>query len=233
MTDAAPPIAAAVPAAQAAAAPAANPNTAAIHASTQAMIAGGSITYEAANSRLIAEGFAPLPPPTTQNGAKAALAATLKDRAFGAAYLDDAAPGHADAVKKLADLQAAARGEAIAGEGAAQPAAAEFEAAHTLAVETAQGMGIEPELARGGIAHIEEAMKARQSRPMAADELAQMEQGLRRQWGADYDAKLDAVERALAKSGKGGDWLRRSLLASGPATAIWGLTTLANKGVAP
>lgn len=161
-----------------------------------------------------------------------ATAATAED-----GTVKPAAPPSGDQAEKPAPLDTAAQMDAPS------PLPFEFSPDTPAAVvaethKTAEGMatalgfvGEERDLLRGAVTTLQKAVAARGEKPMDGIELAKMEHMLHERFGADYDAKIDAVQRALKKLGpKGGEWLRRSILASGPATATWAFESLARKG---
>lgn len=167
-----------------------------------------------------------------------------RNPAVAAALADPMDPGHAAARAKMDELHRAAYPEeADAAPTAAEPpqpindlplvfapdlpVEAQLEQI-AAANEAITALNLPADLARGGIAMLEAGIAARNATPMNAAELGEFEAALQARWGADYDAKVDAVQAAIAKAGKNGDWLRRSILASGPATAVWAFASLAD-----
>jgi hypothetical protein len=167
------------------------------------------------------------------------------DQAFSAAFANDRDPGHRAAVDKMAELHKAAYPEPGDGAAAAEDAgdtpaagplpfafpedmtAPEMAERTTAANEAIASMGIAPKLARGAVATIEKAIAARSAVPMGEAELQQFDSMLKSRWGDSYDAQVDKVAAAFDKAGTSRDWLRRSILASGPQTALWIFETLA------
>ena len=101
----------------------------------------------------------------------------------------------------------------------------------TEAAETAKAIGIDKEMTHSAVEMIERGIGERGGRVMDDAELASLDIALQRRWGDQYDAKMDAVETALRRGGKGADWLRRALLSSGPQVAGWAFETLSNYGM--
>lgn len=166
------------------------------------------------------------------------------DAAFSAAFTNDRDPGHRAAVDRMTELHKAAYPEP--GDGAAAESTGDTPAAGplpfafsegmtapemaertTAANEAIASMGIAPELARGAVATLEKAIAARSAVPMGEAELQQFDSMLKARWQGSYDAKVDQVAAAFEKAGTSRDWLRRSILAAGPQTALWVFETLA------
>jgi hypothetical protein len=100
-----------------------------------------------------------------------------------------------------------------------------------LAAATAANLGLEAHTAKGAVSTIETAIARRGGRTMDGVEMAKLEHTLQTRWGAEYNQKMDAVEAAMKKAGgRGGAWLRQSLMAAGPETAAWAFESLANRG---
>ncbi len=113
---------------------------------------------------------------------------------------------------------------------------AQMKQVHALGQEVVKALALEPESAAGAIKMIENAINARpkgaegQPVPMDALEINRLEFLLHEKWGADYQANADAFGAALQKAGqKGGAWLQRSLLASGPDVAAAMMANLARR----
>lgn len=114
----------------------------------------------------------------------------------------------------------------------------DMKAMHKLGQEIVTNLEIDPQSASGHLKMLNTAINAR---PKDADgvplamheaELAKMEFILKETWRDDYEANTQAFHAALQKAGpKGGEWLRRAILASGPTAAVWAMNTLIRKQV--
>lgn len=177
--------------------------------------------------------------------ARAEISKLGTDAAFRAAYLDKSNPGHAAARERMDQLHQAAypADENADNAQAAGPhgplpltflpdtPGAQIVEAHKLANETAAALQVDPELARGAVGQLENAIRTRGPKPtpMNEAELNKFESILRERWGAEYDARTDAAHAALRKAGpRGGVWLQQAILHAGPAAAAWAFETLAN-----
>jgi len=155
----------------------------------------------------------------------------------------EARRGDSNFIRRIEEGDTAARAELDALHAAAHPELlplafdestpiATVAKAQELAQGTADSLGIAPEFARGSVATLERAVSARlddngQPRAMDALELSRMEFLLQERLGDNYDSAMDNVEGALKRAGKGGAWLQRTILAAGPAAAVWAFQTLA------
>lgn len=196
---------------------------------------------------------APIGQPSPAQAAQGEIASLRagRDPGFLAAYGDPQHIGHRAAVDRMTKLHEtayaadAAGVEAEAGQTAA-PTDADYKfelafgeevapeamaTAHQAAAEAAAALQLPPDMAAGAVRLLEGNIASRQGRPMDGVELATMESQLRGMWGeANYDARMDAVEARLAKMKPGArNWLRRSMLAAGPAGAAWVFASLANE----
>jgi hypothetical protein len=113
---------------------------------------------------------------------------------------------------------------------------ADMKQLHALGQEVVKNLAIEPESANGAVKMIETALAARpkdaDGAPMAmgATELSKMEFILHERWGTEYEANTQAFHTALKKAGgKGGEWIRRALLAAGPTVAAGMMDNLARR----
>ena len=177
------------------------------------------------------------------------------DKEWTKAYLNGSDPGHKAAVDKMTELHKAAFPEdAAPAEEASTPNSAtvlpfEFEPdaapkhmaeVNAAAHEIISALQIDPSLARGAIQNLDRAVNQRRAigpdgkmgAPKAMDqlELAKFEALLMQRWGSAYNEKFDAVERAIAQSGKHAGWLKRTILHAGPLAACWACETLSTQG---
>lgn len=196
----------------------------------------------------------PTPTPAEAAAAEIANLKSGADPDFSAAYFSADAPGHSAAVERLNKLHETAYAEQPeAPAGSESPGGAEAEgdnapeqparplplqfssdasgetviAAHKLANETVASLGLDPNMAHGSVAILERSIAQREQKPMDTLELAHMESVLEQRMGDQYGANMAAVNAALKKAGKGGEWLRKAILASGPETAVLVMETLA------
>jgi hypothetical protein len=197
-------------------------------------------------------------PATTPEAVKTAQAEIDRlvggaDKEWLVAYLDKNAPGHQAAVDKMTALHQAAFPESAEAADAAPAMGTqshmpfEFDAGtaparmaevNTAAHEVIAALQIDPSLARGAVQTLDRAVNQRRMgpdgrgapKPMDQLELAKMEAMLQQRWGSGYNAKFDAVERAIARAGKHGQWLKQTILHAGPIAAVWACETLASQG---
>jgi hypothetical protein len=185
-----------------------------IRADAEHMVARGQLSREDANRNLVDAGYPALDQPAATGMAKSVLTpepAAPKDAPA-------AAPQPAGPVPNLPlQFPKDAPGAVVV-------------AAHEVAQETIAALGVDADLARGGVAMLEKSIGERQGKAMDEIELASMDFRLKEMWGPDYDARMDAVQAAFRKAGRGGEWLRQAVLASGPLTAAWVFDSLSRHG---
>ncbi len=100
----------------------------------------------------------------------------------------------------------------------------------TLARETVANLGLDETTAQTNIRILQTAVSERAYRPMDQAELARMESLLETRWGENYDKQITHAKAALFRAGAGAEWLRQTVLASGPDTAVYALQLLASIG---